>query len=71
MADIDSDKITSLELNQLVKEKETEWQGDMLGKVKVNYGGEQEKNQESFISLVVAFHVRYGRYFLYSGHSVQ
>ncbi|MFW2371481.1 MAG: efflux RND transporter permease subunit [Gammaproteobacteria bacterium] len=55
VADIDSDKITSFELNKLVKQKESEWQGDTLGKVKVNYGGEQEKNQESFISLVVAF----------------
>ena len=55
VADIDSDKITSFELNKLVKQKEAEWQGDMQGKVKVNYGGEQEKNQESFISLVVAF----------------
>ncbi|HEY9052624.1 MAG TPA: efflux RND transporter permease subunit, partial [Gammaproteobacteria bacterium] len=55
VADIDAEKITSLELNNLVKSKESEWIGDTTGKVKVQYGGEQEKNQESFVSLVFAF----------------
>jgi len=55
VADIDADKISSVRLNQLVKTHEKEWQGDTYGKVKVNYGGEQEKNQESFVSLAFAF----------------
>ena len=55
VADIDADKITSRKLNQMVKDHEKDWQGDVHGKVKVNYGGEEEKNQESFISLAFAF----------------
>jgi multidrug efflux pump subunit AcrB len=55
VADIDSNIISSGQLNALVQEKEGEWQGDVAGRVVVNYGGEEEKNQESFISLIVAF----------------
>ncbi len=54
VADIDADVITSAELNQLVSEHASAWQGTAAGNVTVNYGGEEEKNQESFHSLVVA-----------------
>ena len=55
IADIDADIISSSELNERVHKKESEWQGDVAGKVTVNYGGEEEKNKESFVSLLVAF----------------
>ncbi len=55
VADIDSDITSSGALNELVKNNESKWLGDDAGKITVNYGGEEEKNQESFISLMVAF----------------
>ncbi len=54
VADIDSDVITSNELNRLVAKNAASWQGDAAGKVQVNYGGEEEKNKESFQSLLFA-----------------
>ncbi|MDQ1363821.1 MAG: hypothetical protein QG652_1683 [Pseudomonadota bacterium] len=55
VADINADEITSVELNKQVKAAEPQWKGDAADTIQVNYGGEQEKNQESFISLVLAF----------------
>jgi multidrug efflux pump subunit AcrB len=55
VADIDSKIISSSELNKMVEQQEAQWQGEMFDKVTVNYGGEEEKNQESFVSLIVAF----------------
>jgi multidrug efflux pump subunit AcrB len=55
VADIDADKITSIELNKRVRDNAAQWQGDLAGKVNVQYGGEEEKNKESFESLVLAF----------------
>ena len=55
VADIDTKLITSNALNNLVKENESEWQVGVEDKVTVSYGGEDEKNMESFISLAVAF----------------
>ena len=55
VADIDSSIITSGELNKIVMEKESDWKGRVASDLKVNYGGEEEKNQESFVSLLVAF----------------
>ncbi len=55
VADIDTNILSSLKLNKMVKDNESKWLGDVENKVTVNYGGEQEKNQESFISLLVAF----------------
>jgi multidrug efflux pump subunit AcrB len=55
VADIDSEKISSLELNEKVHENEALWMKGISNKVTVNYGGEQEKNQESFQSLIFAF----------------
>ncbi|MDH5711717.1 MAG: efflux RND transporter permease subunit [Gammaproteobacteria bacterium] len=55
VADIDSKVISSRELNKLVMDNEVKWLGDVASKINVKYGGEEEKNQESFISLIVAF----------------
>lgn len=55
VADVDSDQLTSLELNRIVREKQAEWLGDLDAKISVHYGGEEEKNKESLVSLMVAF----------------
>jgi len=55
VADVDSNELSSLKLNRQVKDNEAIWLEGVEDKVSVNYGGEQEKNQESFISLLVAF----------------
>ncbi len=55
VADIDSLILSSLKLNKIVKDNESTWLKGIADKVTVNYGGEQEKNQESFVSLLVAF----------------
>ncbi|MDH5181931.1 MAG: efflux RND transporter permease subunit, partial [Gammaproteobacteria bacterium] len=54
-ANIDTKKITSMKLNKYVAAHEAEWLGDLAGRVGVNYGGENEKNQESFADLLSAF----------------
>ena len=55
VADVDVKIISSRELNQQVMEQQTIWLGDLAEKVTVKYGGEEEKNQESFVSLLIAF----------------
>ena len=55
VADVDVKQISSRELNKLVALHQREWLGDLDSKVSVKYGGEEEKNQESFISLLIAF----------------
>ena len=55
VANIDTEIITSSELNKLVSDNESHWKNDPDNSVVVNYGGEEEKNQESFESLLVAF----------------
>ncbi|MCW9012439.1 MAG: efflux RND transporter permease subunit [Gammaproteobacteria bacterium] len=55
VADIDENLISSLELNNIVRKNQQKWAGEMADKVTVNYGGEEEKNQESFQSLLFAF----------------
>ncbi|MCW8955943.1 MAG: efflux RND transporter permease subunit, partial [Gammaproteobacteria bacterium] len=55
VADIDAEKLSSVKLNNLVRNNEPQWAGDVLDKVTVQYGGEQEKNEESFVSLLAAF----------------
>lgn len=54
-ADIDSDITTSKALNSIVIKNQSEWLGDLADKVTVNYGGEEEKNNESAKSLAIAF----------------
>ena len=55
VADIDSQIISSYELNKRVQENESSWKDNIKDTVSVNYGGEEEKNQESFRSLFIAF----------------
>jgi multidrug efflux pump subunit AcrB len=55
VADINTEVITSSGINKLVAEKEPEWIGDAVNKVQVKYGGEEEKNQESFEGLKYSF----------------
>lgn len=55
VADTDVDKLTSGALNNIVRDNQDKWLGDLSDRVNVGYGGEEEKNKESFISLVVAF----------------
>ena len=55
VADIDDKNITSMKLNRLVSEHEAQWKDNLDHAVNVNYGGEEEKNKESFISLGIAF----------------
>ncbi len=54
-ANIDTDRLTSVEINRLVKEKEPQWLGDTRGTITVNYGGEEEKNEESVRDLMFSF----------------
>ncbi len=56
MANIDSSIITSNMLNSKVAEEQSSWLSESQAKhVLVNYGGENEKNQESVIDLLLAF----------------
>lgn len=55
VANIDSKETTSLEVNRAVEEGESQWLGEDADKVRVVYGGENEKNQESFADLKWAF----------------
>ena len=56
MANIDPSIITSNELNKKVAAEEDQWVAtDMRDKININYGGENEKNEESMRDLLVAF----------------
>jgi len=55
MANVNSKIITSISLNNLVSSKKDIWLAEYKDRVNVNFGGEQEKNQESFKSLGIAF----------------
>jgi len=54
-ADINSRVITSVGINRLVADKAPEWLGDLADKVTLKYGGEAEKNEESFRGLKTSF----------------
>lgn len=54
-ANIDETKTSSIKLNKLVAESKDKWLGDLKNKVKINYGGEAEKNKESFQDLGFSF----------------
>lgn len=51
IANVDNKAMTSLKLNKLVRDNESEWVVNDAERVNINYGGENEKNQESFASL--------------------
>ncbi len=56
LANIDSRIITSNELNSMVEANQSDWLSSANNEhVTINYGGENEKNQESFYDLVLAF----------------
>jgi multidrug efflux pump subunit AcrB len=55
VADVEQGTLTSLTLNSLVKDRQEEWLGESASKVRVSYGGEDEKNQESFNQLLASF----------------
>ena len=55
VADVDVKQISSRALNKQVMDHQAEWLGELADKVSVKYGGEEEKNQESFTSLLIAF----------------
>ncbi|MFP4611384.1 MAG: efflux RND transporter permease subunit [Thiohalophilus sp.] len=55
VANIDSKQTTSMEVNRAVEKGEPQWLGEYADKVRVVYGGENEKNQESFADLKWAF----------------
>lgn len=54
-ANVDVGVITSAALNNRIAKTEAEWLGDLKTDVNVSYGGENEKNQESVMSLVRSF----------------
>jgi multidrug efflux pump subunit AcrB len=55
LANIDVDVITSVEINKLVDDRKDEWLAGDADKIKVNYGGEAEKNAESIGGLIFSF----------------
>ena len=56
MANIDTHIITTNEINSLVAKNESKWLTPEQEKtVEINYGGENEKNVESMVDLLVAF----------------
>ena len=55
VADINSEIITSAGINRLVAQKQSAWLGDAAGRITLNYGGEAEKNEESFRGLMISF----------------
>jgi len=55
MANVNPKIITSLKINRIVKQNKDIWLSTFKDDVNVNFGGEQEKNQESFNSLGIAF----------------
>ena len=54
-ANIDETKTSSISLNKYVAKNRDKWLADYKNKVKVNFGGEAEKNQESFQDLAFSF----------------
>jgi len=55
VADVDPAVLSSIVINRLVAEREPEWLGEDARSVHVKYGGEAEKNEESFRGLMVSF----------------
>ncbi len=54
VANVDTAKITSIKINKLVRDNQDKWFGSADRNVTVNYGGENEKNQQSFVDLASA-----------------
>lgn len=54
-ANIDETQTSSIKLNKYVLDQESKWLAKFKNKVKVHYGGEAEKNAESFKGLAFSF----------------
>lgn len=54
-ANIDETQTSSIKLNKLVAENKNTWLAEYKNRVKINFGGEAEKNQESFQDLAFSF----------------
>jgi multidrug efflux pump subunit AcrB len=54
-ANVIAEKMTSLKLNRIVLANESDWLASDSGKVAIQFGGEEEKNQESFEGLKYSF----------------
>ncbi|MDH5545157.1 MAG: efflux RND transporter permease subunit [Gammaproteobacteria bacterium] len=54
-ANVNTEKLTSIEINKIVAEKKDQWIGDDGSKVSIQFGGEAEKNQESIRDLAFSF----------------
>ena len=54
-ANIDETKISSIKLNKQVEENKAIWLAELKNKVKIHFGGEAEKNAESFKDLFLSF----------------
>ena len=54
-ANIDENQTSSIKLNKQVAENKSTWLGNYKNKVKIHFGGEAEKNQESFQDLAFSF----------------
>lgn len=54
-ANIDENQTSSVKLNKQVADNKSTWLGDYKNKVKIHFGGEEEKNQESFQDLAFSF----------------
>jgi multidrug efflux pump subunit AcrB len=54
-ANIDETQINSIKLNKLVEENKNIWLAEYKNKVKIHFGGEAEKNAESFKDLFLSF----------------
>ena len=54
-ANIDETQMSSVKLNTLVFDNKITWLAEFNNKVKINFGGEAEKNQESFQDLAFSF----------------
>lgn len=54
-ANIDETKISSIQLNEYIAKNKDSWLAEYKSRVKVNYGGEKEKNDESFSDLKNSF----------------
>ncbi len=54
-ANIDETQTSSIKLNKLVADNQKVWLAEFKNKVKINFGGEAEKNDESFQDLAFSF----------------
>lgn len=54
-ANIDESQTSSIKLNKFVADNKTKWLAEYKNKVKINFGGEAEKNDESFKDLAFSF----------------